>query len=143
MPEGKPNNEPPMQQAGKLVKDLGARGVVLDFSPASLAQVESFLSRQAPTIIRPNETLALLAGAYFGEVIRRNLGGQWYEQVPPEGTTALLVNEEHQLMVFPYSILFRKLQKGGKTLPQLYDEVIGLTKLKVNIQMKQSDAPQG
>lgn len=142
MPDGKPNNGPPIQQADKLINDLGARGVALDYSPASLAQLEAFLSR-APTVSRPNETMALLAGAYFGEVIRRNLGGQWYEQVPPEGTTALLVNEEHQLMVFPYSILFRKLQNGGKSLPQLYDEVMGLTNLKVNFQMKQSDAPQG
>lgn len=143
MAEGKPNNEPPIQQAEKLVSDLRARGVVLDFSPASLAQLESFLLRQAPTVAGPNETLALLSGAYFGEVIRRNLGGQWYEQVPPEGTTALLVNEDHQLMVFPYSILFRKLRDGGKTLPQLYDEFIALTQMKVTFQMKQPDAPQG
>ena len=140
MPEGRPNNDAPIQQAERFVRDLGARGVVLDYTPASLGRLETVLSRQPP-MAQPDATFALLAGAYLGEVIRRNIGGQWYEQVPPDGTTALLVNEQHQLMVFPYSILFKKLQKGGKDLPQIYDEVTGMAKLKVNIQMKEPGAP--
>lgn len=143
MPDGIPNNGPPILQADRLIHDLGRLGVELDYSPASLAHLESFLSRQLPGDDRPDDTLAMRVGAYFGEVIRRNLGGQWFEDDPPGGTMALLVNEEQRLMVFPYSILCRKLQEGGKSLPRLYDELTGLTRLKGSSQMKQWDAPQG
>src|SRR5947209_10293923 len=120
MPEGRPNNGPPIQQAEKLVGDLGERGIALDYSPASLQQLESAVSLYPIGWSDQHQTLALLAGAYFGEVVRRNLGGQWYEQIPPDGTTGLLVREENQVMVFPYAVLAKRLRQGGKSLPQLY-----------------------
>ena len=143
MPEGRPNNEPAVQQAQKLVDDLGRRGVILDYSPASLAELEKLLSNYPRGWSEAHQTMALLSGAYFGEVVRRNMGGQWYDQIPPHNTTGLLVNEENQLMTFPYSITAKRLREGGQTLPQAYERLGGMSKLKMNFQLKQPDAPQG
>jgi hypothetical protein len=59
-----------------------AVGIVLDYSPETLPILDHYL-RAVPD--DQLETVALLAapsGAYFGEVARRRLGGEWDENDP-------------------------------------------------------------
>lgn len=48
----------------------------LDFSPASLQRLETALARRTATM-RDKGGLVQQIAAYFGEVLRRNLGGTW------------------------------------------------------------------
>jgi len=66
-----------------------ALGLVLDYTPETLPVLDHYLD-QVPT--DQPETVALVAssaGAYFGEVTRRSLGGEWegpgLGRVPPTG----------------------------------------------------------
>lgn len=57
-----------------------ADGGLLDFSPASLEQLDHLISRDvAPEPAEP-EMLAEVIGAYLGETIARRLGGAWLEE---------------------------------------------------------------
>ena len=67
--------------------------------------------------------LVELVGAYFGEVLRRNLGGNWYERVPPDNATGLLVDESGDLWVWCHAIVYKQLEQGNKSLVAIYPEV--------------------
>jgi hypothetical protein len=88
-------------------------GLTLDFSPASLEGVENVLAQlhemgaNAPEGQRPTdqqvESVAVVWGAYVGEVLRRHYGGKW-ELRQPEGVLQLVIGEA---TAFP----LRKVQK--------------------------------
>lgn len=79
--------------AKELVASLGARGVVLDYSLNSLAQVDRFVAVARQELdqlakARDRRAEGFLAtqvnrtGAYLGEVIRRAVGGEWVDRKP-------------------------------------------------------------
>jgi hypothetical protein len=69
-------------------------GIVLDYKPETLPVLDHYLAavpRDQPATVT---LIAAAAGAYFGEVARRSLGGAW-EQTndPPEAWTLVLPGE--------------------------------------------------
>ena len=58
---------------------LAALGYAVDFSPASLAEVDRFFDSAECAAALAGDTggKLFLIGAYVGEVIRRAIGGSW------------------------------------------------------------------
>jgi hypothetical protein len=77
-------DDPPMavaELAAACVRFVGTRyGVMLDFAPETLSLLDQWL-RDARAELqingKPMELVQSAAGAYLGEVIRRQFGGQW------------------------------------------------------------------
>src|SRR5215468_7488514 len=104
--------------AGLLVADLTAKGLPLDYTPDSLLGIDKVLANYGHAKGNGDRNMGLveLVGAYFGEVIRRNLGGNWYELIPPDNATGLLVDESCELWVWCHAIVYKQLELGNKSL---------------------------
>ena len=91
--------------ASLLVADLAGKGMLLDYSPESLTKVDLLLANDGhhQGNGQANRGLLELAGAYFGEVIRRALGS-WFENVPPDNATALLVDQGFEFWIRCHAI---------------------------------------
>ena len=98
-------------------------GSPLDGSIASLDALDCYLSLIAPPALRSDAAapwttrLALLAGAYLGEVLREALGGEWVEP----RTTALEPDSyrfrlSRGVIVTPVSLVLERLV-GTRTTP--------------------------
>lgn len=72
--------------ADALLMAKNDHGIVLDYSPASIEKVEQFLGKTYEECQRLNTTaatkpIAIVFGAYVGEVIRRSdPGSQWTQE---------------------------------------------------------------
>ena len=117
--------------AGLLVADLTAKGLPLDYTPESFFGIDRVLANYGHS--RGNgdrkKGLVELAGAYFGEVLRRNFGGNWYEGVPPDGATGLLLDEGSEFWVWCHAIVYKQLEEGNKSLYGMYPEIESKLKL--------------
>jgi hypothetical protein len=97
----------------------------LDFSKRSIEDVELILARMYESIPRrtyqklfkkkpsPEQmaTLSVAYGAYLGEVIRREFGGNWSKQdVTGEPALALVFEKRH--MIFPPAKIWKRLSNG-------------------------------
>jgi hypothetical protein len=116
--------------AGLLVTDLKPKGMLLDYSPESLIKVDQLLANYGHSRGNGDRNMGLveLVVSYFGEVVRRNLGGTWFEKIPPDGATGLLVNEASELWLWCHAIIFKQLEQGNKNLFAIYSDVA--TRLK-------------
>ncbi|MBY0494382.1 MAG: hypothetical protein K2Y23_09205 [Cyanobacteria bacterium] len=90
-------------QAAEFVKACKDAGINLDFQPRTLPFVDKFMAANRASA----GTLAEPAGAYVGEVIRKETGGVWYEH---EGKPALDVGEAQ---VDPIAAVAELFEKGG------------------------------
>ena len=90
-----------------LVADLAARELSLDYSAESLLRLDQVLGSHGHSQGNgaKNAGLVELAGAYLGEVLRRNLCGNWYENVPPDGATGLLLDQGSEMWVWCHAII--------------------------------------
>lgn len=111
--------------AGLLVHDLTAKGLPLDYSPDSLIQIGQVLGNYGHGQGNGDRNMGLveLVGAYFGEVVRKNLGGNWFENIPPDGATGLLVDESTEMWLWCHSIVYKQLEQGNKNLFEIYEDV--------------------
>jgi len=111
--------------ASLLVADLIAKGLPLDYTPESLFGIDKVLANYGHAKGNGDKNMGLveLVGAYFGEVIRRNLGGNWYERVPPDEATGLLVDESCDLWVWCHAIVWKQLEQGNKSLHAIYPDI--------------------
>ncbi|MBX7100822.1 MAG: tetratricopeptide repeat protein, partial [Myxococcaceae bacterium] len=107
--------------ASRQVKALEPFGVALDFSPASLLAIDAFLDdaggARAPgaTDWQPTQAqnaVIVGAGAYFGEVIRRCLGGQWVQ--PDDDNLAGAKLDFPALTLQPFRAGFLRLRDGDR-----------------------------
>jgi len=90
------------QEAVTIARDR--YGVALDFSEASVKELETLLARMHATLPKPGDParpsdgwitgVAATFGAYLGEILRRNLGGKWLKENPkaPGSLPALSVH---------------------------------------------------
>ena len=111
------------EQATIMARDL--HGITLDYSEASVEHVEAildslhhqnrpgplgWLSRRGGARLDERKLygVALMYGAYLGEVMRRHWGGTWVEDLPEDqpwytiqfGTTSLFpINKAHKRLV--------------------------------------------
>lgn len=87
--------------AAEFVQACKNAGVNLDFQPRTLPLVDRFMAANRAS----QDTLGTPAGAYVGEVIRRDTNGVWYEH---EGKPALDVGEHQVDPVAAISELFAR-----------------------------------
>ena len=101
-----------------------AFGVTLDFTPASVEQVETVLGKLYDAIPRgilgrlirrgPTEAdtalMARIYGGYIGEVIRRTWGGHWEVDHPVGGPRSFPIYSKGQS--FPAAWCFKRLTNG-------------------------------
>ena len=111
--------------AGLLVADLAAQGLSLDYTAERLVRLDQPLANYGHSKGNGSKNAGLveLVGAYFGEVLRRNLGGNWYENVPPDGATGLLLDEDCEMWVWCHSIIYKLLEEGNKSLHDIYPDI--------------------
>jgi hypothetical protein len=99
------------------VRDASSNyGITLDFSPDSVERVEEILARLAP--YRPGfwkrltgrsvEMQTKAYGYYVGEVVRRNLGGEW-AVVGPFGQPAGMALTKGDCTVWPLAKVMKRL----------------------------------
>jgi hypothetical protein len=63
-----------------------ALGLVLDYAPETLPILDHYLSAVPDDQLETVTLVAATGGAYFGEVLRRAVGGEWGStEGPPEG----------------------------------------------------------
>ena len=97
---------PPTPEHAATLADLAVEAaratedIQLDYSAASLEQVDALLARFHADGQGPDEvgTAVFLLACYTGEVLLRNLGGQWRtasESIAP----ALIAGDDHSLVV--------------------------------------------
>lgn len=94
--------------AAEFVQACKEAGINLDFQPRTLPFVDKFMAANRAG----KDKLATPAGAYVGEVIRKETGGVWYEH---EGQPALDVGEHQVDPIAAVTALFEKgtVQFGG------------------------------
>ena len=125
MPNGQLANAEMERVASLLVADLTAKGLPLDYTPESLFGIDQVLANYGHGKGNGDRNMGLveLAGAYFGEVLRRNLGGTWYEKVPPDNATGLLLEESADIWVWCHAIVWKQLEQGNKSLYTIYPDI--------------------
>ena len=111
--------------ANLLVADLTAQGLPLDYTSESLLGIDRVLANYGHAKGNGDRNMGLveLAGAYFGEVLRRNLGGNWYEKVLPDNATGLLLNEGSEFWVWCHAIVYKQLEDGNKSLYEIHPDI--------------------
>ena len=111
--------------ANLLVADVGKQGLVLDYSSGSLKDVDKLLVSygSAPSNGDRNMGLVNLVGAYFGEVVRRQFGGDWFEDIPPDGATGLRIDERRDMWLWCHSIVYKQLEQGNKSLHAICEDI--------------------
>lgn len=91
----------------------------LDFSHGSIEILEQILDGQAPVDL---DFQTRLWGGYFGELIRRNFGGEWELTLPPTGGQAVVPTVVSQgAQLYPLIKVYRRLTMGAaESLPLFY-----------------------
>lgn len=87
--------------AAEFVRACKNAGIALDFLPRTLPFVDKFMTANRAS----KDTLSTPAGAYVGEVIRKETRGVWYEH---EGQPALDVGEHQVDPIAAVTALFEK-----------------------------------
>ena len=102
---------------------LRSSGYVADFSPASLWSVDRFLDDHAPAgqprlgglLAIDLGTRLFSLGAYTGEVLWRNLGGQWEtNDADPEGELNVALTLPVGDVVFPVQRVMKQVQERNR-----------------------------
>lgn len=130
MSKGNSANQEMERVAGLLVSDLASKGLLLDYSHESLRKIDQVLANYGNSKGNGDRNMGLveLVGAYFGEVIRKNLGGEWFENVPPDNATGLLVDEASEFWIWCHAIVYKQLEMGNKSLHFILSDATALLK---------------
>src|SRR6476469_6970110 len=94
------------EYSARAVKQAGAAKVELDFSEASVAQLEQLLTAAPQTDV---DEACKTWGAYFGEVVRRRWGGDWSFETYPGAQFATLTLTVAGSKLFPSMKIYRRL----------------------------------
>ncbi len=101
--------------------------VLLDFTAGSLTKVDELITRYFPDGVTREQTPTFW-GAYTGETVRRNLGGQW---VTDQEYGPHLINVLGTLSAFPLAWAGKRFQQGEQeSLASKYRVTIGLARVR-------------
>jgi len=116
------------QEAVTIARDR--YGVTLDFSEASVKQLETLLAGMhggLPKLgdpARPSDqwitSIAVTLGAYLGEILRRNLGGTWLKQNPTAPGSLPVLNVHGNILTPCRKVLKRILEGSGENVAYFY-----------------------
>jgi hypothetical protein len=114
---------------------LTSSGYAADFSSTSLTEVDRFFDEHAPDgKPLPNGLLArelgprmFALGAYVGEVIRRNIGGEWaVDEDNPNAEIDLELRLSDGSTVWPVQRVMKRYQNGPEDAIAAYGASLGL-----------------
>lgn len=107
---------------------LDSYGMELDYSPATLTELEALLEAQfQPGSADNNSSLIVGMGCYVGEVIIHVHGGQWSADEEHFHSPAVVIQGKLQVRTFPLSRVWKRFEYGNEhSLASYYTEVCGL-----------------
>src|SRR5258705_11091956 len=97
--------------------DARKRGIALDYSESSLAHVDRVLETLAPDgVLTPKSSaeedalwmLAKMYGGYVGQVVIKQMGGQWELQDLPDGSSRVVLRCSG-IQAFPPEKIYKRL----------------------------------
>jgi hypothetical protein len=121
--------------AERIAVALTSSGYRADFSPASLWQVDRFFDEQAPGgQPRARGLLAAQLGArlfgmgsYVGEVIRRDIGGDWHgDDTDPAAEVNVALRLPDGSVIWPVQRVMKRFRDGAGESVAAYGSVLGL-----------------
>ena len=116
------------QEAVTIARDR--YGVTLDFSEASAKQLEALLAQLHVRLPKPGDPArpsdewitshAITFGAYLGELLRKNLGGNWLQQNPTAPGSLPVLNVQGNILTPCRKALKRILEGPGENVASFY-----------------------
>jgi hypothetical protein len=103
--------------AEDAVRIASKQGVTLDYTETSLESVDAILTTiSGASVLSPKSheeedqlwTLAKVYGGYLGEVVLRNLGGEWETHDNPDGTARVILRCKG-VQMFPLEKAYKRL----------------------------------
>lgn len=122
-----------MQSYAETAVRLAAEdhGLTLDYSPESIARLETALAARIPVPAGEQEEATRVWGGYFGEVFRRRWPAEWVMAVYPGGEFAMPALDVGGSQIYPLLKVFRRLTMGpGEDLSAFYAKVAGALEKK-------------
>jgi hypothetical protein len=109
-----------------------SHGMILDFSPESVARLETVLAAEGPVAGSDLEWATKLWGSYFGEVFRHNHPADWVMSVYPGSTMSMPALDVHGSQLYPLLKVQRRLTMGpAEDLPTFYAKVSAALKARL------------
>ena len=119
-----------------IAKALSSSGYTADFSPSSLREIDRFFDEQ--TIDGQAKLGGLLSeqlgsrlfavGGYVGEVIRRNVGGEWHgDDNDPKAEINIEFKVKDGPVCFPVKKVMKRFQNGSEEGIAVYGSYLGLS----------------
>jgi hypothetical protein len=123
------------KMAAMVAKALASDGYGADFTPASLWELDRFFDEQTRKgepkrfgLLGKETSLRLFSlGAYTGEVIRRELGGEWesaHDDQHPELNLALRLPDDR--VIWPVQQAVRRMANGSDDALVGYAQALGV-----------------
>lgn len=121
------DNDTPAALAEEFAELVRRAGPTLDFSPESLRVADEVMDQLVSGGLDNDEQrlrMTSLIGSYYGEVIRRNLGGDWYYGLGEGGDCGLVLDRETENVVWCYATVAKEIFGGtDKSLWSLYQVI--------------------
>jgi hypothetical protein len=115
---------------------LRSSGYAADFSPSSLWEVDRFFDehteggrpRRRGLLAESTGSRLFGIGSYIGEVIRRNVGGEWEgDDSDPEAEINVAVRLSDGSLIWPVQRAMKRLQNGAEDAVAPYASVLGVS----------------
>lgn len=112
-----------LKSAEWIAKALSSSGYKADFSIESLKEIDRFIDEQAPNgIPKPDGLLGtdlgsrvFAIGGYVGEVIRRNVGGEWEgKDETSEDEVNIAIHLKNDTTIWPVQRVMKRLKNGSE-----------------------------
>lgn len=109
-----------------------SHGMILDFSPESVARLETVLAAEGPVAGGDLEWATKLWGSYFGEVFRHNHPADWVMSVYPGSTLSMPALDVQGSQLYPLLKVQRRLTMGpAEDLQTFYQKVSAALKARL------------
>lgn len=107
-----------------VLQAASSHGMMLDFSPESVARLETVLAAESPVAGSDLEWATKLWGSYFGEVFRHNHPAEWVMSVYPGSQMSMPALDAHGSQLYPLLKVQRRLTMGpAEDLSTFYKRV--------------------